>query len=460
MRLSLSIFPLVFIVKIETIYAFSSLTILLSGYSFKNSLMKIDFNFILIPLILLITTYTYAQVGINTVDPDSSAMLDVHSTSKGFLMPRLSTVQRDAMILPARGLMIYNHTLNDGQINIGTPDIPFWTGIKDKQNTAISTLTLGTETSTESTDFSLLSGMTVSPPAGTYIAIFNAQISSSAAFGSDKGVTDAANLYDELMAYPGGVPHALTFGSGEVLLPGIYDVSGAPSIAGTLTMDGGGDADSVFIIRGSGAFSTGSGTTVILTGAAQPENIFWVSNVAMSTAANTIMKGTMLGGGTAAGAMSLGADSDLEGRLLTKLGAITLGAGVTLAVPLGVAPVDLGALSTFAMWSSDGGVSDVATATVTGDVGTASGVLTMTGTHVGVEYPAGTQSVANTTTFSMFQNGVEVLHSSRTLTQLINIVALQVEVNPLAGESIEVRWKVDQGESTISHRTLSLIYAQ
>ncbi|MDZ7775137.1 MAG: ice-binding family protein [Bacteroidales bacterium] len=107
--------------------------------------------------------------------------------------------------------------------------------------------------------------------------------------------------------------------------PGVYDVAGAPSIAGTLTMDGGGDPNSVFIIRGTGAFTTGVGTTVVLTGGAAPENIFWVSDAAMSTGANTIMKGTMLGGGTAAGAVSLGADSHLEGRLLTKLGAASLG---------------------------------------------------------------------------------------------------------------------------------------
>ncbi|MGK0413686.1 MAG: hypothetical protein ACJA1B_001894 [Polaribacter sp.] len=422
--------------------------------------MKINLKCFLILFIVLTSSNIGGQVGIGVLEPDQSSILDVYSNSKGFLMPRLSTAQRDAIVLPATGLMIYNYTLNDGQLNIGTPSIPNWVGIKGQSNAMIDTVTEGADTSTASSANTLVSGMTLSPPEGTYIVLFNAQMSNSSAFSSDQGVIDAANLYDELMAYPGAVPHALTFGSGEILAPGVYDVVGAPSIAGVLTMDGGGDPNSVFIIRGSGAFTTGAGTTVILIGNAKPENIFWVSNAAMSTAANTIMKGTMLGGGTAAGAMSLGADSDLEGRLLTKLGAVTLGAGVILTIPIENSPVDLGLLSTFAMWSSSGGVSDVATANTTGDVGTALGILTMTGTHIGEEYPAGTESSPSTTTYSVYLNGVEVLYSSRTVKLQSAILCLQAKVNVTAGGAIEIRWKVDKGEATLNHRTLSLIPSQ
>jgi hypothetical protein len=67
--------------------------------------------------------------GIGTSTPDASSILNVSSNSKGFLMPRLPTVERDAITLPATGLMIYNHTLNDGQLNIGIPSAPIWKGI-------------------------------------------------------------------------------------------------------------------------------------------------------------------------------------------------------------------------------------------------------------------------------------------------------------------------------------------
>jgi hypothetical protein len=401
-----------------------------------------------------------AQVGVGTYQPDSSSILDIYSESKGFLMPRLSTAQRDAMVLPATGLMIYNSTLNDGQLNIGSPSNPKWAGIKEPEKNLIDTVTEGADISTSSTSNLLVEGMTLSPLEGSYIVLFNAQMSNNVTFSSAQGVSDLTNAFDELMVYPGAVSHALTFGNGEVLAPGVYEVAGAASIAGILIMDGGGDSNSIFIIRASGAFTTVAGTTVVLTGNAQSENIFWVSDAAMSTAANTTMKGNMLGGGNGAGAVSLGIDSDLEGRMFTKLGAVSLAAGVNLTTLTGNAPINLGVLSTFAMWSSSGAVSDVATATTIGDVGTASAALTMVGTHTGQEYPAGTTSSVGITTYSVYQNGVEVASSSRTINLQSAILSLQAKVNVTTGDSIEIWWKVNGGESTINNRTLSLICSQ
>lgn len=62
---------------------------------------------------LLVSGMLNAQwIGIGTVAPDSSSALDISSTDKGFLMPRMSTAQRDLIIQPAIGLMIYNLTTN------------------------------------------------------------------------------------------------------------------------------------------------------------------------------------------------------------------------------------------------------------------------------------------------------------------------------------------------------------
>ena len=51
----------------------------------------------------------HAQVSINAdgTDPDGSAMLDVKSTSKGVLIPRMSATERDAITNPATGLMVF-----------------------------------------------------------------------------------------------------------------------------------------------------------------------------------------------------------------------------------------------------------------------------------------------------------------------------------------------------------------
>jgi len=48
-----------------------------------------------------------AQVGIGTTTPEASAQLDVSSTSKGFLPPRLTGSQRNSIVSPVAGLMIY-----------------------------------------------------------------------------------------------------------------------------------------------------------------------------------------------------------------------------------------------------------------------------------------------------------------------------------------------------------------
>ncbi|MEM9525787.1 MAG: hypothetical protein AAGA31_04210 [Bacteroidota bacterium] len=51
-----------------------------------------------------------AQVGINTDNsaPDTSAILDVKSSTKGILIPRMTTNQRDAITSPATGLTVFN----------------------------------------------------------------------------------------------------------------------------------------------------------------------------------------------------------------------------------------------------------------------------------------------------------------------------------------------------------------
>ncbi|MFM2394223.1 MAG: hypothetical protein RLZZ546_2205 [Bacteroidota bacterium] len=64
---------------------------------------------LLLYIILFAASFTYAQsIGIGTTTPDSSAILDISSTTKGLLLPRMTTAQRDAIVNPVNGLMIYN----------------------------------------------------------------------------------------------------------------------------------------------------------------------------------------------------------------------------------------------------------------------------------------------------------------------------------------------------------------
>jgi hypothetical protein len=68
--------------------------------------------YILTILLCVYVQTANAQMGVNSTGaaPDASAMLDVRSTNKGFLLPRLTTTQRNAMPAISNGLMIYNTT--------------------------------------------------------------------------------------------------------------------------------------------------------------------------------------------------------------------------------------------------------------------------------------------------------------------------------------------------------------
>ena len=53
-----------------------------------------------------------SNLGIGTTSPHASAITEMNSTTKGFLPPRMTTVQRNAIAAPAIGLVIFNTTTN------------------------------------------------------------------------------------------------------------------------------------------------------------------------------------------------------------------------------------------------------------------------------------------------------------------------------------------------------------
>src|SRR6266704_5115850 len=67
--------------------------------------------------------YSQQGVAINTdgTNPDNSAMLDIKSTAKGILIPRLTSAQKTAIATPAVGLLIYQTD--------GTTGFYFYNGI-------------------------------------------------------------------------------------------------------------------------------------------------------------------------------------------------------------------------------------------------------------------------------------------------------------------------------------------
>ncbi|MEI7981848.1 MAG: hypothetical protein WCI71_09345, partial [Bacteroidota bacterium] len=74
----------------------------------------------LLLVVLLTTAQTKAQTGINTdgSQPASSSMLDIKSTDKGFLPPRMNKTQRNAIVNPPAGLIVFCTDCGEGNTGI------------------------------------------------------------------------------------------------------------------------------------------------------------------------------------------------------------------------------------------------------------------------------------------------------------------------------------------------------
>lgn len=94
-----------------------------------------------------------AQVGINTNNPNASAALDIESTNKGILIPRMTTAQKTAISTPAEGLIVYDTTLKCIAQNAGSTISPAWVCLsaKDAQNSFFYMPTIAVDASAVTT---------------------------------------------------------------------------------------------------------------------------------------------------------------------------------------------------------------------------------------------------------------------------------------------------------------------
>lgn len=81
------------------------------------------------------------NVGINAsgAAPDASALLDLSATNSGFLVPRMTLAQRNAIANPANSLLIYQVNGTTGYYyNEGTPAAPNWVRLYDGEGWSIT----------------------------------------------------------------------------------------------------------------------------------------------------------------------------------------------------------------------------------------------------------------------------------------------------------------------------------
>jgi len=102
-------------------------------------------------LLVGFTQVMNAQVKIGgdvTTKADPSAVLELQSTTMGLLLPLIADPAND-IAEPAKGLLVYNTTLNAVQVNVGTPTAPQW---------VVASVSVGTTSGT--------TGRPAAPPVG------------------------------------------------------------------------------------------------------------------------------------------------------------------------------------------------------------------------------------------------------------------------------------------------------
>lgn len=431
--------------------------------------MKIQKHFFIVYL-LMSTVFTYSQIGIGTKNINSSSIFDLSSTTKGILTPRMTTLQRNAINLPAIGLLIYN--IDEATFNTfnGVTWIDFTTKYR--------TVTESGDIYTDLSSFELASGMTISPPAGTYEVNFNSVCKN--AYGTTtvvaiKSISDAANelvpLYNLLKALPvsTNVSHPLaTYGTDETVYPGVYETA-TISVSGILNLDAQNDPDAIFVFRtaATGTLGTTSATVKLLNGA-QACNVFWVAEGAMTIGAGTEIKGIILSNG---GAVTVAAATNIEGRMFTTLGAIDFGGGYAHMPTTLSKRINIGSLAYFIMLSGGGALSTAGVCDFSGGIATKVGAITVSASATGAIFYAANATFETTTTvagennidsqadFGVFQNGILIPGSLRSLNSNSGLRNLNLHTiaTVTSGQSIDVRWKKTTAKLQLGNRTLTLI---
>lgn len=109
---------------------------------------------------------------------------------------------------------------------------------------------------------------------------------------------------------------------GLTLVGGVYAASakGPLSLTGTLTLDGEGNPNSVFIFQTDSTLTTASGSIVSLINGAQPCNVFWQVGSSATLGTGSDFIGNIL----ALASVTVTTGADVQGRALAQTGAVTL----------------------------------------------------------------------------------------------------------------------------------------
>ena len=132
--------------------------------------------------------------------------------------------------------------------------------------------------------------------------------------------TDAGVAYTYLNTMTCGTVLGTSLGYNQVLSSGIYCLGAASTLNGTLTLDGQGNPDALFVFKIDGALTAGISSKVILINGASLINVYWQVNGQFDLGDSSVFKGTLI----ANGAINLLDKSSFYGRAISISGAISM----------------------------------------------------------------------------------------------------------------------------------------
>jgi hypothetical protein len=130
---------------------------------------------------------------------------------------------------------------------------------------------------------------------------------------------DLVAAYTEVANRTGGAVLAGAL-AGMTIGPGLHTIAGAASNTTTVTLDGGGNPDAIFVFQVNGALAFAAGSRVVLTNGARASRVFWQVNGAGAVGASAEFAGSLM----AMDAVAMGNGTLVNGRAFARNGALTL----------------------------------------------------------------------------------------------------------------------------------------
>lgn len=107
---------------------------------------------------------------------------------------------------------------------------------------------------------------------------------------------------------------------GQTLPPGVYCFDTSAPLTGTLTLDGQGDGNAVFVFQIGSTLTTAANAVVDLIGGAKPANVYWQVGSSAVLATDTVFQGNIV----ALTSVTLTTRVRLTGRALALTGGVTM----------------------------------------------------------------------------------------------------------------------------------------